>query len=142
MTIYTKSQDLVSDALTAGQKFAEELGLHLYELDQNPLCFRSPGVPPWNKGLELEEWDKQKKSSALKQYHKENPDAAKQRAKRSEESCSKVRKKYKLVSPDGVNITTNHLLKFCREHNLNQGNMVSVASGRLKSHKGWKCFRT
>lgn len=46
-------------------------------------------------------------------------------------------KTYTFLSPDGELITFTNMHKFCRDNNLNRGNMSSVASGRVKQCKGW-----
>lgn len=47
-------------------------------------------------------------------------------------------KTYSFISPDGIRIECTNLYRFCKEHDLNVGNMHSVYSGRVKSHKKWK----
>jgi hypothetical protein len=44
-----------------------------------------------------------------------------------------------IVSPDGKEYDhITNLTGFCREHNLNAGNMTMVVNGYKKHHKGWK----
>lgn len=45
---------------------------------------------------------------------------------------------YVIHSPSGEKFNTDNLSRFCKEHGLNQGNMCSLNSGRLKYYKGWK----
>lgn len=47
---------------------------------------------------------------------------------------------YDYISPEGVPTHINNLLKFCRENDLDQGNMLRVHQGKTgyKSHKGWR----
>ena len=46
-----------------------------------------------------------------------------------------------VTNPQGQSFNIINLRKFCRENNLNQGNMVKVSTGILKQHKGWKCVK-
>jgi hypothetical protein len=50
-------------------------------------------------------------------------------------------KDWPFISPKGKLILIHNLAKFCREHNLGQGNMVHVAQGKLKQCKGWTCLK-
>lgn len=54
----------------------------------------------------------------------------------------KLSKKWMIVSPDGNNTIISNLYRFCVNHpdNLNQAALHRVASGKQKSHKGWKCY--
>jgi hypothetical protein len=47
--------------------------------------------------------------------------------------------KWVVVKPDGEELEITNLTAFCRENNLNSGNMVQVAKGTVKQCKGWKC---
>jgi group I intron endonuclease len=42
-----------------------------------------------------------------------------------------------IVSPTGEEYNIINLAKFCREHNLNSGNMTMVVNGHKSHHKGW-----
>lgn len=58
------------------------------------------------------------------------------------ESCrKKLSKTYIITFPDGHQETITNLKQFCFENNLNQGNMCSVASGKLEQHKGFRCSK-
>lgn len=48
---------------------------------------------------------------------------------------------YIALSPEGVQYLIMNLREFCEERGLRQSGMLSVASGRWKSHKGWRCRR-
>ena len=48
-------------------------------------------------------------------------------------------KKYKVTSPTGETFEIHGLAAFCREHGLSPQNMCSVAKGRVRQAKGWKC---
>ena len=57
--------------------------------------------------------------------------------KKTSESLSKIW--WSLISPKGERFRIKNLNQFCREHGLSAGNMNSVAQGKHKHHKGWKC---
>ncbi|MHA3772647.1 GIY-YIG nuclease family protein [Verrucomicrobiota bacterium sgz303538] len=48
-----------------------------------------------------------------------------------------VSKEYRFISPTGEVVETKGLRPLCEKHGLNIGCMSSVASGRLRHHKGW-----
>ena len=48
-------------------------------------------------------------------------------------------KHYTATDPEGNTHEVYNLAKFCREHNLDQGNMVKVSKSKYKQHKGWLC---
>lgn len=48
------------------------------------------------------------------------------------------RQSYTITSPDGTIYQTNNLKKFCNQHQLNAGNMSTVANGWRTHSKGWK----
>lgn len=50
-------------------------------------------------------------------------------------------KEWTITTPDGVKICISNLQEFCRDNNLDQGNMVKVSQGKLKQHKGYVCSR-
>lgn len=47
-------------------------------------------------------------------------------------------KYYIVTTPDGEETKVFNLRKFCRENNLDHGNMHSVVTGRCKQYKGYK----
>lgn len=51
------------------------------------------------------------------------------------------RKSYLVITPNREKIIIKGLNRFCETNNLNQGHMSSVASGKRKSHKGFKCTK-
>jgi hypothetical protein len=50
-------------------------------------------------------------------------------------------KKWLVTDPNGISYTISNMSQFCRDNNLNPGNMTSVSKGKLKDTKGWKCIR-
>lgn len=70
-----------------------------------------------------------KHSENMKQYFS-NPE---NRLKRGDD-CSKL---WTVTDPNGNKQDIKNLAKFCREHNLDSGNMSAVAKGRYKQYRGW-----
>ena len=64
--------------------------------------------------------------------------AAHKNKKRTEETKARMSQDWVITYPDGREEEISNLAAFCREHNLNGGNMCSVASGKYNHHKGWK----
>ncbi len=52
---------------------------------------------------------------------------------------TKNKKKYKLSSPSGEIIITEHLSKFCEENKLVYSTMSNLSRGIGKTNKGWRC---
>jgi hypothetical protein len=46
-------------------------------------------------------------------------------------------KDYVFIAPDGTVITTHGLRPLCKKHDLHEGSMSQVASGKRKAYKGW-----
>lgn len=51
----------------------------------------------------------------------------------------KISKMYSVIDPEGNIYTIKNLTKFCKDNNLNVGNMCSVSKGNLTHYKGWTC---
>ena len=49
-------------------------------------------------------------------------------------------KSYIIMEPNGNQYKILNLNKFCRENELDQPSMISVAKGKRKHHKQWKCW--
>ena len=62
-------------------------------------------------------------------------DYQKQRARENFE-CAWV-----VTNPNGISYNIINLTRYCKENNLDQGNMVKVSKGILKQHKGWTCYK-
>jgi group I intron endonuclease len=56
-----------------------------------------------------------------------------------EKSSDKKRKSYLVTNPNNEKIVVKGIKLFCRENNLHAGHMASIATGKMKSYKGWKC---
>ena len=52
---------------------------------------------------------------------------------------SRLSKTYIVVSPNGTEVVVKGITQFCKENNLDQGNMCRVARGEQIQHKGYKC---
>jgi hypothetical protein len=52
--------------------------------------------------------------------------------------ADKIARDFAFQAPDGTVYRGRNLKKFCREHNLNSGNMNQLLLGRRDSVKGWK----
>lgn len=50
----------------------------------------------------------------------------------------KYEKKYIIIYPDGHSEIIQGMARFCRENNLNSGNMIAIARGKRKQHKGFR----
>jgi hypothetical protein len=60
----------------------------------------------------------------------------------SPEHIDKLSKSYIIIAPDGSTIIIKNMKRFCRENNLNSGNMFLTARlGGDHNYKGWKCRR-
>lgn len=80
-----------------------------------------------NKGREA--WNKGKPSPWTSKRNKETAGIPQQ----------KLKKSYIITDPDGNEFHVLGLTNFCKQHNLNAGNMCSVAKGKLNHYKKWKC---
>lgn len=49
-------------------------------------------------------------------------------------------KTFSMVSPSGDVTTIHNMAKFCRNNNLNRGNLHKVFKGVRKSHGGWTAY--
>ena len=62
-------------------------------------------------------------------------------AEHAEEARERASRNWLVTSPDGVQKRIRNMSAFCQEHGLSDSAMNLVASGRRRSHKGWKCER-
>lgn len=53
----------------------------------------------------------------------------------------RIGKTYAFISPDGKEITTNNLAKFCCDNSLGYTTMLDVFAGRRVQHKGYKALQ-
>jgi hypothetical protein len=50
-------------------------------------------------------------------------------------------KKYKFLNPNGEILETNNCRQFARQYNLSATKLASIATGKLKTYKGWTKWR-
>lgn len=91
------------------------------------------------------------KGKKFTKEHKKKLSIARKKRKTTQatrDKCSKTSKgkinikKFEMTDPDGkVYITENGLTVFCEEHGLTKANVVKVADGERKHHKGWTVKR-
>lgn len=60
------------------------------------------------------------------------------RAKGHKKIAEKYGKEFSLIDPKGNLVKEKNLAKFCRENNLNKGNIKLLLRGKIKSSLGWK----
>ena len=58
---------------------------------------------------------------------------------RNQETAERLSKHYVVTPLGGQPQTIKNMNAFCRDHGLTQQAMISVAAGRVKSHKGYDC---
>ncbi len=87
--------------------------------------------------INLTEEEKEKRLEKLKKANlgKKQSDYQKKRAAEGRQ------KTYELKTPNGEIIIITNLLKFCRDNNLNQGNMNKTLEGICTNHKGYVVLR-
>lgn len=113
--------------------------------------FASGETVAWNKGMQMsEEFGKRiretrtEKSRIAASQNAKKAHSARIGAGQSDHQKNVVRlmrqKSYVLTDPTGKEYNITNMSKFCRENDLPNGvtNLFSVASGKLKSYKGWK----
>ena len=84
--------------------------------------------------IQSNETIKKRVSTRIKN-NKPQTDFQKQKAREANQ------KSWKIITPEGKELIIVNLRKFSLDHNLDQGNMMHVASGRQKQHKGYKVYR-
>lgn len=96
-----------------------------------------------NKDKPKSEEHKRNLKKAWEKRKIENPITEETKQKMRETSTGKINIKKFLVKDKNGNeyITEKGLTFFCKEHNLSTPNMIKVANGERKQHKGWTCKR-
>ena len=88
---------------------------------------------------------KNKKRKKFSEEWKNNMSKSHVGLKQSENTINKRIEKYSkewlLFSPENDVFIVRNLSKFCRDRNLDQGNMIKVAKGIYKHCKNWKCAK-
>jgi len=84
------------------------------------------------------EW-KINKSKQMKEYRKTHPVIIYQHQK--DLYAKLYSKRYIVTDPEGNSYEIENMSKFCRDNNLNKGNMCAIARGTYhrKDCKGWSC---
>ena len=57
----------------------------------------------------------------------------------TQKSAESRQKSYFVTPPNGTEFQITNLRKFCRENGLDNTSLCSVAKGKYKHHRGWKC---
>ena len=58
-------------------------------------------------------------------------------AQKKFERYDKRAKDYVFFDPEGNKVLVHNITLFCKEHNLTKQDMIALAKGKAKSHKGW-----
>lgn len=66
-----------------------------------------------------------------------NPIVENGRAKGHRKIAEKYGKEFEIIDPQGNLVKAKNLKKFCRENNLNRGNIRLLLNGKIKSSLGW-----
>lgn len=103
----------------------------------------NPEVHPWlgkkHKDSSIKKMSESKKGKTSPRKGSSHTEESKQKMSEAKKGkVSKTRKKYMITFPDGHEEIIEGLQMFCKMYNLHDGNMTSVAKGRLKQHKGYK----
>ena len=87
--------------------------------------------------------ESKKKMSAYGKLRFSDPEERKRTAETTRKGMfssgyvDRVSKEISMVSPEGITITTKNISQFCRDHNLQNGNLYKVLRGKMKTHRGW-----
>lgn len=49
----------------------------------------------------------------------------------------RISKEISMISPNGILVTRKNISQFCRDYNLQNGNLYKVINGKIHSHRGW-----
>lgn len=118
------------------ENFKKYIALRDYSGDKHPMFNRQQSDDTRNKiskskkGIPLRADHRRKVTEKLCSYKLSNEDI--------EKRVESVAKTYEITDPSGRVFMVKNLTKFCKQYNLNQGNMNNVALGRYKSSKGYK----
>ena len=93
------------------------------------------GIPSKLKGIPRTQETKNKISKKLKGIVRTIPKSQHQ----IDILIKRCEKQYKIYSPNNEILIITNMTKFCKENNLDPGNMFKVANGFKPSYKGWVC---
>jgi hypothetical protein len=92
------------------------------------------GKTPWNKGKKGLQVHNEETRKQMSKSHTGKKMENSTIEKRTKSICKKT---YKVISPEKIEYYINNICEFCRNNNLDSGNMYRVLSGGQKTHKGW-----
>lgn len=103
-------------------------------------------VPPWNKGIPRTDAEKDLMRRAATGKKQSQETVAKRVSKtrglkRSEETRERLSSEWEVVYPNSDVRCIRNLSLFCVENELILSNMIGVANGARKQHKGFRCRR-
>lgn len=67
----------------------------------------------------------------------DNPKVVAGRAKGHKAIAEKYAREFSIIDPNGNLVRSRNLQKFCKENNLNRGNIRLLLQGKIKSSLGW-----
>ena len=131
-------QDRVAYQMLSGQIGKEEMIMEIFKNRKNRL------------GAVLSDETKEKirmakKGKKLSEEHKnkiaKGRTGQKQPQSQKDKVAEKLSREYIITDPQGNTYHIKNLNKFCRENNLDQGNMTKVSNGKkgYNQHKGYLC---
>jgi hypothetical protein len=89
-------------------------------------------------------YENHKKHGPMSEKHKKKISEALKNKPKSEEHKKNIADvlslTWQITYPNGSIKIIQNLNQFCRENNLNKGNMCNVSQGRQKQHHGFKCL--
>lgn len=122
-----KSKNAKKAGLIGGNKQYElGLGIHTQTLEDK----RELGKKVYELGLGIHKLSKEKRIEYGRKGGK----------KGGAITAEKRSKEFVLISPEGKICKGKNIRKFCREYDLNQGNINQVLVGNKIHHKGWKKY--
>ena len=133
---YGRWQDKLAWLGLSGQIGKEEIIAEIYAnrtpsmLGKSQSEYQKRMTAKANKGKKLTEEHREK--IRQKAIGRKQPQSQKDKV------AAALSKEYIITDPDGNEFEVNNLTKWCRENNLDQGNMTRVANGKAKQHKGFK----
>lgn len=129
----------------------------IYWIEQHKSYGKGYNMTPGGKGdnamtddikSKISETRKRQWQNMPEQWKKEKMEALRQ--KRLGSKQSDFQKKcvteanqlsWNITDPEGNTFMIQNLNAFCKEHGLDQGNMVKISQGKAKKHKGYSCTK-
>ena len=128
---YDRWQDKLAWRGLSGQIGKEEIISAIYANRKNRLGTKHTG--------DFRRFGMSHKGKKLTEEHKAkiDPTGRKQPQSQKDKVAAALSKEYIITDPDGNDIRIVNLSEWCRNNDLDQGNMVRVANGKAKQHKGY-----